>query len=652
MRFILFILLFLVACSKDSSQETYHFTESESKTLAILSDRSQLLDQKYYARFFEFYKLKLKEERPRVILEALENVVESENYNQSINEKFKETLIDFHKKHAADFDAYDWIFYNNYLGNYYFEYSEFDKANHYYNLVNSMTPKDRKSLRNITYSITDQAFCEAAAGHFFNALHLNYKAIPLFKELESETGYATALMNIGLINLNTNDYQKAKDYLNQATEIFFKIKDYRNYITCLHNTLILYENSEDPDFYEKIKFAYNEYYKYDLKDLTTEISIKTYYTRYLIEIKDYKAAEKILDDIKQKLKILDSEYSEIEYLIAQAELDMATSGKLSNKEEIIGKLERIEESEHYKKLFALYSTLAESEVRNKNWKEALYYETRLSVIKENFSNEVAQKLSQEMQGSYQKKLLEQKIQTKDAVISMKNIWIYGLMVFAFLTSFLFALFIFRRKQYNLRKDNIRNQKFTRQLIGEIEEERRRISADLHDSVNHDLLNIKRGLNQNHLLQAKQLENVINDIRNISRNIHPVLFEQIGFKASVKNLIHTVESSHTIPIVSEVNYQEYFDTFQELNLYRIIQECLSNAIKYSQAHAIQLVINDTPNSFEMTVKDNGKGFDVKKTLATKNVFGLESIYNRAKILDCQCTISSSDKGTTITIKKSK
>lgn len=652
MRFILFILLFLVACSKDSSQETNHFTESESKTLAILSDRSQLLDQKYYARFFEFYKLKLKEERPRVILAALENVVESENYNQSINEKFKETLIDFHKKHAAVFDAYDWIFYNNYLGNYYFEYSEFDKANHYYNLVNSMTPKDRKSLINITYSITDQAFCEAAAGHFFNALHLNYKAIPMFKELENETGYATALMNIGLINLNTNDYQKAKDYLNQATEIFFKIKDYRNYITCLHNTLILYENSEDPDFYEKIKFAYNEYYKYDLKDLTTEISIKTYYTRYLIEIKDYKTAEKILDDIKQKLEILDSEYSEIEYLIAQAELDMVTSGKLSNKEEIIGKLERIEESEHYKKLFALYSTLAESEVRNENWKEALYYETRLSVIKENFSNEVAQKLSQEIQGSYQKKLLEQKIQTKDAVISMKNIWIYGLMVFAFLTSFLFVLFIFRRKQYNLRKDNIRNQKFTRQLIGEIEEERRRISADLHDSVNHDLLNIKKGLDQNNLPQAKLLENVINDIRNISRNIHPVLFEQIGLKASVKNLINTVESSHTIPIVSEINYNQYFDTFQELNLYRIIQECLSNAIKYSQAHAIQLVINDTPNNFELTVKDNGKGFDVKKTLATKNVFGLESIYNRAKILDCQCTISSSEKGTTITIKKSK
>ncbi len=596
--------------------------------------------------------MKLKEERPRVILAALENVVESENYNQSINEKFKETLIDFHKKHAAVFDAYDWIFYNNYLGNYYFEYSEFDKANHYYNLVNSMTPKDRKSLRNITYSITDQAFCEAAAGHFFNALHLNYKAIPMFKELENETGYATALMNIGLINLNTNDYQKAKDYLNQATEIFFKIKDYRNYITCLHNTLILYENSEDPDFYEKIKFAYNEYYKYDLKDLTTEISIKTYYTRYLIEIKDYKTAEKILDDIKQKLEILDSEYSEIEYLIAQAELDMVTSGKLSNKEEIIGKLERIEESEHYKKLFALYSTLAESEVRNENWKEALYYETRLSVIKENFSNEVAQKLSQEIQGSYQKKLLEQKIQTKDAVISMKNIWIYGLMVFAFLTSFLFVLFIFRRKQYNLRKDNIRNQKFTRQLIGEIEEERRRISADLHDSVNHDLLNIKKGLDQNNLPQAKLLENVINDIRNISRNIHPVLFEQIGLKASVKNLINTVESSHTIPIVSKINYNQYFDTFQELNLYRIIQECLSNAIKYSQAHAIQLVINDTPNNFELTVKDNGKGFDVKKTLATKNVFGLESIYNRAKILDCQCTISSSEKGTTITIKKSK
>jgi signal transduction histidine kinase len=55
---------------------------------------------------------------------------------------------------------------------------------------------------------------------------------------------------------------------------------------------------------------------------------------------------------------------------------------------------------------------------------------------------------------------------------------------------------------------------------------------------------------------------------------------------------------------------------------------------------------------MTIKDNGHGFEVKKTLATKNVFGLESIYNRAKILGCHCNISSSEKGTIITIKKSK
>ncbi len=134
--------------------------------------------------------------------------------------------------------------------------------------------------------------------------------------------------------------------------------------------------------------------------------------------------------------------------------------------------------------------LIKNEIAQGNWENAYNYSTKLTSSNENFSNNVSQKISQEMQESYQKKQFEEQIQVKNKVIDSKNIWIYGLLTMVSFSLILFILFVFRRKQYNLRKDNIRNQKFTRQLIVEIEEERRRISADLHDSVNHDLLNIK------------------------------------------------------------------------------------------------------------------------------------------------------------------
>lgn len=654
MRFFLFIVLFLVACnsSQKSAEKAENYTKDELKTLAFLSEKDQFLDANYYSEFYKFYDRKIKTKNLKVIREAIENTCDNENFHQSYNKEFKNKITHFHQKYVSHFNTYDWLFYYNYLGNYYFEISDYDKANHYYDQVNSVIPRDENSMTTIAYSITDQAFCEAAAGHYFNALQLNYKSIPMFKKLNNETGYATAIMNIGLINLFTKDYGKAKFYLHQAGKIYYDIEDFRNYITCLHNSIIVYEDSNDPSFFNKIKEVYDEFEKYDLKDLTIEISIKTYYVRYLIHQKNFIEVEKLLTELKSKLDKIDSEYSEIEYMVANGEYEMAKLGHLKNTLPLKRMIEKIGKSENYQNQIALYELLIKNEIAQGNWENAYNYSTKLTSSNENFSNDASQKLSQEMQESYQKKQLEETIQVKNKVINNKNIWIYGLLTMVSISLVLFILFVFRRKQYNLRKDNIRNQKFTRQLIVEIEEERRRISADLHDSVNHDLLNIKRGLVQNNLPQAKLLENVINDIRNISRNIHPVLFQQIGFTASLKNLINTVEASHTIPIISEIQYQQSFDTFQELNLYRIIQECLSNAIKYSQAHAIQIVITDSKNNFEMTIKDNGQGFDLKKTLATKNVFGLESIYNRAKILGCNCTIISSQKGTSITIKKTK
>ncbi len=654
MRFSLLLLLFLVGCnfSQKTSFNEEQYSKDDLKTLAFLSNKTQILDSNYYSSFDTFYRNKLKSNDLEIILKAIEHVCDNENHHQSYNPSFKKLIKSFHQKHVSHFDTYDWLFYTNYLGNYYFEASEYDKANHFYNQVNTVIPKDENSLHTIAYSISDQAFCEAAAGNYYHALQLNYKSISMFKELNNESGYATALMNIGLINLFTKDYGKAKFYLNEAGKIFYEIKDFTNYITCLHNAIIVYDDSNDPNFFTKIKQVYDEFGKYDLKDLSIELSIKTYYVRYLIHHEKFNQAENLLAELEAMLPKINSEYSEIEFMITNGEYEMAKLGHVKNIQPLKKMIEKIGKSKNYQQQIALYELLINNEIAQGNWENAFNYSTKLTNSNENFSNNVSQKISQEMQENYRKKQYEEKIEDKNKVISRKNNWIYSLLFIAFTSLCVVTMFFLRRKQDDLKKDNIRNQRFTRQLILKIEDERRRISADLHDSVNHDLLNIKKELLQKNLPQSKLLENVINDIRNISRNMHPVLFEQIGFTASVKKLINTVESSHTIPIISEINYQKSFDTFQELNLYRIIQECLSNAIKYSNAHAIQIVINDNPNSFEMTIKDNGQGFDLKKTLATKNIFGLESIYNRAKILGCQPHISSSEKGTNISIKKTK
>ena len=209
-------------------------------------------------------------------------------------------------------------------------------------------------------------------------------------------------------------------------------------------------------------------------------------------------------------------------------------------------------------------------------------------------------------------------------------------------------FLARRQRRQKREELLRAQ-FTGQLLQNIEQERGRIAGELHDGISHDLLTLKNSLRNGIDLSEEKIDRIINDIRQISRNLHPVMLDKIGLKPSIETLAERYMRDEQLFVTTEINYEKQLAPGGELQLYRIIQEALTNIEKYAYAHAAQIVVEAQGQLLLVSIKDNGKGFDVPETLSNGYAFGLHSIIERSKALGGKASISSGDSGTTIHIE---
>jgi signal transduction histidine kinase len=207
-----------------------------------------------------------------------------------------------------------------------------------------------------------------------------------------------------------------------------------------------------------------------------------------------------------------------------------------------------------------------------------------------------------------------------------------------------------QRQKLAKKEAVSQQQFTQQLFENTEEERGRIARDLHDSVSHELLSLKRSMTAQNNDAAQKIDHIIDDIRQISRNLHPVMLESIGLKLSLETLCEQYMEHEQLFIAHEIDYHKQLTPRMELQIFRIVQEALTNTIKYAGANAAKLTIR-TPekDALRIEIEDNGKGFNVEKTLNSGKSFGLNSILQRSKAIGAAAKIVSTEKGTLITVQ---
>jgi signal transduction histidine kinase len=173
-----------------------------------------------------------------------------------------------------------------------------------------------------------------------------------------------------------------------------------------------------------------------------------------------------------------------------------------------------------------------------------------------------------------------------------------------------------------------------------ENERQRIAGDLHDSIGAMLSTIRlnvatlsRQLNKiDDFQQAKKMiDDTIDSVRKISRDLMPATLQQFGLMQAVKEICTQYAAVSGIPIEYLQQGEDlHLDRNKEIMVFRIVQELLNNAIKHAQCSSIQVIIN-TQNSFRLEVNDNGVGFNFDEKRQQAKGIGLYNIQNRASLL---------------------
>ena len=200
--------------------------------------------------------------------------------------------------------------------------------------------------------------------------------------------------------------------------------------------------------------------------------------------------------------------------------------------------------------------------------------------------------------------------------------------------------------------------FSQQLIATQEHERKRIAAELHDSVGQSL-----GLLKNRLLLLQQkrqtvlpanmeemiqsVGQTIQEVRNISYALRPVQLDLQGLTTAIKNLVEETASASDIQFYEEIdNIDSLFSKEGEMNLYRIVQECLSNMVRHAQATEGKILVVKDAFQLVIRIEDNGKGIAASGPVTGRSGSGLPGIRERLHMLKGMLEISEASPYGTI------
>jgi len=209
-----------------------------------------------------------------------------------------------------------------------------------------------------------------------------------------------------------------------------------------------------------------------------------------------------------------------------------------------------------------------------------------------------------------------------------------------------------------------SQLFGSKIIKAQEEERRRVSREIHDGPAQAMANIvfraevcERLIDIDMVRAKKELADLreqvricLKETRKIIFDLRPMTLDDLGLVPTVKRFLDTIkERSGIVWAVRLLGEERRLDSYVEVGLFRTIQEAVNNVEKHAQASVINLVMEFRRDMVTMTIEDNGQGFDTAENVGSES-FGLVGMRERINLLNGELLIKSTKGiGTKITIK---
>ena len=314
---------------------------------------------------------------------------------------------------------------------------------------------------------------------------------------------------------------------------------------------------------------------------------------------------------------------------------------------------------------SIYSILSLAFEKEKNFSQSIKYHRHYTYLNDSIRDIKNAKSINELQTKYsvREKNLKIQVLTKDKEIeTIKKNWVIliGLMV---LIPLIFSIIYFIQKnksqkiirekeQLLFQNEKIRlkqeqSLKQAQSLIKGQEKERNRLAKELHDGLGGQLATLKLGLsklnktlkNNTLSIHLNGLENTFKDLRNISHNLSLNYIKQRTLIELIHELRKQFEQKANFKIETIFFPQKSFNSIEEtikLNLYRIAQELLSNALKHSKAQYVSLSYTIDQNQIRLIYEDDGIGFKQNNHIG----IGIANIKERLQSIKGTLTIDGS------------
>ncbi|MFD0860705.1 tetratricopeptide repeat protein [Sungkyunkwania multivorans] len=515
------------------------------------------------------------------------------------------------------------------------------------------------------------------SGKIDKALDFLYESLKISEEIQYKEMISITKSDLGIHYVNKKEYDKALKFLHESIEAAETDQAvYGNYV----NIGVLYFYKGDLDNAQKYFMKAFELTPLE-KDPKVASTLALNIGDVFYEKKDLKKAGEYFDKSKEIADDHGFKDKSINASVHKAKVVQGLGNPneaifiLNNALEDAKELSNLEiQKRIHERLVSIYSDLDDYKAANKALRN-------FHIVKDSIANLRQEKEVTELEVKYEtatkeKEILELK---EDQLMISEEIKRQRLLKKVFFIGFLIILipiigllYVYYQKlqvrnKYNEQKEEMHKERIS-SFLKERElqlantyalaqnEERDRIARELHDSIGGNLAAIKlQMVDMNHDDNMKQdiiqqLDDTYEQVREIAHDLVPKKISQTAFTSYISDYIKNIEnvSAPDITFIPHpVERVNAIDENQKAEIFKILQELLTNALKHAKAKVIEICLNAYDDSIEILFEDDGVGFEPKKT--SKGI-GLSNIGKRLRMLEAKMDIDTAkNRGTAIRIE---
>ncbi len=513
-------------------------------------------------------------------------------------------------------------------------------------------------------------------GNFQEALSYFFDALKMNDEFGDEKASAIYLNNIGLIYQEMLLIEKALSYHQKSYDVRLKYKNEKGQATSLNNIGICLKELNRFDDAEKA-------YKKGLIVSKSSDNLRDYYgildnlgNLYQLQNKYEEAIDFYMKSLDVPEELVGNQKSELNTFSNL----VAIYNKINQPKKALAYakkgLEIISKYPHYKiDSNELYLHIAESNYMLGKHKIARSYTEQFVQIKDSLFSETNAEAIAGLEVKYEtekkeKQILIQRAELaeQDLMIQKRNYQLFGVGALALILGLIGYLFYNQQKLKNsqLQKENeLKDALLKIETQNKLQEQRLRISRDLHDNIGAQLTFIISSIdNLKYAFDIKD-EKLNGKLSTISDFTSSTIYElrdtiwamnksEITFEDLQSRISNYIDKAHlydsnirfAFNVEDSVDITKKFTSVEGMNIHRVVQEAIHNSLKYANPTIIEVAVSKVVSNLILKISDNGKGFDIT---SVKRGDGLNNMEKRIHSIGGEITINSNkNKGTEVIV----